>query len=314
MSRISFLDNASQGKNNWWRYFLTIILTFGVGTIITAILIIIISLVYSIYAMTRGFYLDINSLLSDPLFMLAMVAVEYIISFLFFYISVKVLHKRSLMSLINTVGKISWMKILKGASIWTAIMMAFSIVPLLVWSGELGYSITFNSKTFGLLLILTLITFPIQASFEEIFFRGYLMQGFGLFSKKPVIPLIATSVIFALMHFFNGTDVVMSLSIVLSTLIIGLMLGTIALGENRIETAMGAHIANNVFIALIYNSSDSGLGNLPSAITVQASDPYSGILLLVIAALIMITVVFWNKKDDLFNVFRLKNIDNNIDT
>ena len=310
MSRISFLDNASQGKNNWWRYFLTIILTFGLGTFIGVILIVIVALLYSIYATTHGYYLGgIGSILSNPLFMLAMVAVEYILFFLIFYVSVKVLHKRTLMSFINTVGKISWIKMLKGAAIWTTILAAFTIVPIMIWSGESGYSVTFNSKTFGLLLILTLMTFPIQASFEEIFFRGYLMQGFGLLSKKPVIPLLATSIIFALMHFFNGTNATMSLVIVSSTFIMGLMLGTIALGENRIETAMGAHIANNMFIALIYNSSDSGLGNLPSAVTVQASDPYSGILFMAISGLIMIIIVFWNKKADLYNVFRLKSID-----
>ena len=310
MARISFLDNASQGKNNWWRYFLTILLTFGLGTFITVILFIVISLIYSIYNMSHGYLGDISSILSNPLFMLVMVAVEYIVSFLLFYICVKILHKRTLISLINTVGRISWMKMLKGAVIWTAIMAAFTIVPILIWSGESGYSITFNSKTFGFLMILTIITFPIQASFEEIFFRGYLMQGFGLLSKKPVIPLLATSVIFALMHFFNGTDTTMSLVIVSSTFIMGLMLGTIALGENRIETAMGVHIANNMFIALIYNSSDSGLGNLPSAVTVQPSDPYSGILFMAISGLIMIIIVFWNKKADLYNVFRLKSDDN----
>ena len=59
----------------------------------------------------------------------------------------------------------------------------------------------------------------------------------------------------------------MSITIVLSALILGLMLGIIVLGENGLETAMGAHIANNMFIALFLNSSDSGLGNLPSLFT-----------------------------------------------
>ena len=37
MSRITFLDNAIEGKNNWWRYLITIILTWGTPVVILTI-------------------------------------------------------------------------------------------------------------------------------------------------------------------------------------------------------------------------------------------------------------------------------------
>jgi hypothetical protein len=305
MSQLPFLNSASQGKNSWWRYLITIVVSLVLGTFAAMILIIAVLTVYSIYFRTKASYLiDISSTLSNPIFLLLEVGVGYSISLLFFYLCLRVLHRRSLISLINMEGKISWMNMLKGGSLWTFLLFLTTVLPILIFGGS-GYSVTFDPKTFSILLIVCLITFPIQASFEEIFFRGYLMQGFGLLSKKPVIPLLSTSIIFALMHFFNGTDLKMSLIFVSSAFVIGLMFGIIALGENRIETAMGTHIANNLFVALIYNSSDSGLGNLPSVVTVQSSDLYMGVVVTVVLAVIMITSIFWNKKEDLFKIFRL---------
>ena len=85
------------------------------------------------------------------------------------------------------------------------------------------------------------------------------MQGIGLTSKFPIVPLITTSIIFALLHFPNGANTIPSVDIVIQALIIGLTLGIITLGENRLETAMGVHIANNIFVALIVNTPNGGI-------------------------------------------------------
>jgi len=195
-----------------------------------------------------------------------------------------------------------WKLLLKGLGLWFLVLFLFSL-PDLIWNTS-SYTVTFDLKSFLILLVLCILVFPLQASFEEIFFRGYLMQGVGLLSKKPWIPLLITSLVFGLVHVFNGTDFNMDVSIVISTFIIGIMLGIIALGDNGIEAAMGVHIANNLYVSLIYNSTDSGLAGLPSLITSQVSNPYAGIPILALAALIIIIILFWNRKDDLTRIFR----------
>ena len=64
MSRITFLDNADEGKNNWWRYLVTIILTWGVPSVLEIIV-----LIY-LLSLNRS---DINSFLSQPLILLAII-------------------------------------------------------------------------------------------------------------------------------------------------------------------------------------------------------------------------------------------------
>ncbi|MBM4241048.1 MAG: CPBP family intramembrane metalloprotease [Euryarchaeota archaeon] len=312
MSRIPFLDNAYEGKNNWWRYLLTSIMSFIVAPIIAGLFIGIFLLIYSLVYLMAGdvqptiqmeqILSAISNPFSNPMFLILLLGIVYALSFLIFYICMRVIHKKRFISLINTGSKVNWMRILKGAGLWLAILALFSLLDMILNPG--GYVITFSPNTFGILLILSFLVFPMQASFEEIFFRGYLMQGIGLLSKKPIILIMATSAIFAVIHLFNGTNLIMSSGIVISTFILGLMLGIIAIGENGIETVMGVHIANNMFIALIYNSTDSGLGGLPSIITVQSSDVFSGLPVLVIAASILIVILFWNRREDLGNVFR----------
>jgi CAAX protease family protein len=304
MSGIPFLDNAADGKNNWWRYLLTIALSLLLGSLVAGFILAVALIVYSIFLAVRGVpdvFGIISAAVSNPFFLLIMIGVSYALSFILFYICLRFLHHKRLLSIINAISMFRWKLLLKGLGLWFLILFLFSL-PDLIWNTS-SYNVTFDPKSFLILLVLCILVFPLQASFEEIFFRGYLMQGVGLLSKRPWIPLLVTSLVFGLVHFFNGTDLNMDVSIVISTFIIGMMLGIIALGDNGIEAAMGVHIANNLYVSLIYNSTDSGLSGLPSIITSQVSNPYAGIPILALAALIIIIILFWNRKDDLMRIF-----------
>jgi len=311
MSRITFLDNASGSKNNWWRYFSTIILTWGGGKIFAIIFPIFLSIL--IYLMFNEFnnVAQVNYVLSNPLFILLRVGIGEIILFLIFYLCIRFIHKRKIISLINVDSKINWGKILKGAGIWFTIMAIIGIFSLM--SPHSDAKVTFNPNTFVILLILSLVIFPIQASFEELFFRGYLMQGLGLLTKKPFIPLLITSVVFAIPHYFNifyvnGATTLVGINWAIQAFIMGIALGIIVLGENRLETAMGVHIINNLFgTVVIYNTSTGLFGNLPAIITVTSSgipNIIADASLSVLFLLVLLTVVFWNKWEKMYNIFK----------
>ena len=301
MSNIEFLNNAHEGKNTPMSYFITIVITLIGGSVAAIIFIVLLLLLYSLIpgidAQTQLYNIGDNSFI-----ILILVGLVYSLYALLFYLCIRFIHKKNFHILINIGKTVKWKKILLGAGLWTAIIGFFTIISLL-YQGN-SFTINFNYTSFIYLIILSLLVFPLQASFEEIFFRGYLMQGFSLIFKKPVFSLILTTVIFGSIHYFNGTSISNSISIVISAMILGLMLGIIVLGENGLETAMGAHIANNMFVAIVLNSSDSGMGNLPSLITAQSTNPYSGIPLLLLMAAIMLAILFWNRKSDIYRIFQ----------
>ena len=252
--------------------------------------------------------LNIQSIQSNSLFLVALALIGFAFSYFFFYLCTRFIHRRQFISLITTKSRINWGKILKGAALWFFILGILSITSFLINPGS--YELTFNPSTFGMLLILSLITFPIQASFEEVFFRGYLMQGFGLLSKKPVIPLLVTSLLFGLGHIMNGTGMTLSIFPLIETIIIGIALGAITLGEGSIETAIGIHVMNNLYAVLIVSTPGGIFGNLSSIMT-NSSSPYGDILVTTTAAVIAILVIFWNKKDKLVDIFKWKDAEDN---
>ena len=73
------------------------------------------------------------------------------------------------------------------------------------------------------------------------------------------------------------------------------MLGIIALGDNGIETAMGIHAWNNLYVALIFNSADSGY-QMCHPWSHQPTDPFAGIPFMVVMALLTINPVLESKK------------------
>jgi hypothetical protein len=300
-SNILFLDNAKRGKNNWWRYLITIILSLLIASVVAGALLGVF-IVIGILIFKQSFNVDlIYQLLEEPTFLIFLVGLSFSISFIFLYLCTRILHKKEFISLINTKNKVRWNRIAKGAGAWLIIIAVFDLVSYLI--DPTGIKISFNFEKFWILAILALIAFPIQASFEEVFFRGYLMQGISLIFKKPVWVLLISALTFSLLHWWNAGTVIMSMSIVMSTFIIGLVLGIIVLADNGIEMAMGVHIINNIYVSVIHSSPESGLGNLPS-IFISNADPYTSPIFLGLAAIILIYVLFINKIEDVLKIFK----------
>ena len=96
-----------------------------------------------------------------------------------------------------------------------------------------------------------MIFIPIQTSLEEYVFRGYLMQGLGVFVKNRWFPLIFTSLSFGLLHLSNPEIDKIGNIIIIHYIATGLFLGIITLMDEGMELALGFHAGNNLLIALL---------------------------------------------------------------
>jgi membrane protease YdiL (CAAX protease family) len=114
-----------------------------------------------------------------------------------------------------------------------------------------NFTINFNPVDFFIFLFLAIILIPLQTSFEEFLFRGYLMQGIGVVTKSRLIPLIITSVLFGVMHIANPEVGKLGMIIMIYYIGTGFFLGIITLMDEGLELALGFHAANNLIGALL---------------------------------------------------------------
>ena len=201
------------------------------------------------------------------------------------------LHARSVRTVVNGVSKIRWNRFFISFGIW----MILSILYFLSYLWLEPQNFLINNKSFSI-VILAVISFaliPFQAAFEEILFRGYIMQGFAVLVKNRWFPLIMTSLLFALMHGLNPEVKEYGfLNMMPQYILFGLIFGAITILDDGIEAAMGAHAANNIFLCIMVTSRSSALQT--AALYEQSSiHPWieSGALLAV--GLLFILVLKW---------------------
>lgn len=261
-----YLDLARQGRNEWWRYVLgavTIAFFWMVLGYVPLLLLLVVDIDDRLVE-----YLAVNFSL---VMMLAGLA-----------LTVKVIHRRPLASLITPEAKVGWRRIGQSALVWCVIAAVVSVVEHVLYPDR--YYLSFDSGQFFVFLALVLILTPIQTTTEELVFRGYAMQGLGLLTRRPALVAVASSVIFTVPHLLNPEVHEHGVLIMAANYFaIGMLLATITLRDGRLELAIGLHAVNNVFLAVVANYEGSAL-TTESIFTARELDPVYSLVTIVIGA------------------------------
>lgn len=165
---------------------------------------------------------------------------------------VKFVHQQSLVSLTTSRTKVDWKRIFFSFGLWSAVTVFTTVVAY--FSSPQDFEFNFKPIPFLIFLLLAVVLIPLQTSFEEYLFRGYLMQGIGVVTKSRLIPLVFTSVLFGVMHIANPEVEKLGYSIMIYYIGTGFFLGIITLMDDGLELALGFHAANNLVGALLVTS------------------------------------------------------------
>ena len=161
----------------------------------------------------------------------------------------KLIHSQTITSLTTSRKKIDWKRIFFAFALWgglTAIMVLIDI-----YFSPDDYVLNFDLGKFIILAVIAILLVPLQTSFEEYLFRGYIMQGLGIAVKNRWIPLLVTSFLFGIMHIANPEVEKLGYGIMVYYIGTGLFLGILTLMDEGLELALGYHAANNLITALL---------------------------------------------------------------
>ena len=259
-----FSQQAKLGKNDWWRYLLGFFLILTSWIFIGSFIFV----TWQLYLIEKYANVPSEQLISlyqsgetvkvEELFQQSPVPLQiiallstFVLGFFTLLFVVKVIHKRPIESLITPNRKFSYSRFFHG---FIAFLISTTFVTVLGYflsdSGEI--KLTFNSDSFLILLLVACTLLLIQTSFEELFFRGYLLQFLGLKIRNWSL-IIATSAIFTVFHLANPEIEAYGgvWLIIAAYLLPGLFFAAIALWDNRLELSLAAHFANNFFVLTI---------------------------------------------------------------
>ena len=249
-----YIEQVQKNLSDWWRYVL--------GVLIAIIGVVIFSIPHSVALIAKIATGDVDMDkigASDTAYIMGLF--ESNLSFLYIllpfagglifllFIAVKFLHKQSITNLTTSRAKIDWSRVAFAFILWGVISTAMTMVDIYLSPDD--YVFNFEINRFLILAVIAICLVPLQTSFEEYMFRGYLMQGIGNIFRNKWVPLIVTSVAFGLLHIANPEVDKLGNIIMIYYIGTGFFLGILTLMDEGMELALGFHAANNLFTALL---------------------------------------------------------------
>ena len=248
---MDYIQQAFKGLYDSWRYIVGVVIIFFAWQLLGMIPLAIMLIIKVFGDNTVSMPADISQMsdvLGSNLFLFLML-LSFVFGLIGVFISSKALHKQSLTSLTTARKKIDWKRFWFVFILWG--LLTSSMVLIDYYMSPEDYQFNFNLQPFLILAVIAILLIPIQTSFEEYFFRGYLMQGLGVIFKNKWMPLLITSLAFGLMHIMNPEVDKLGYIVMVYYIGTGLFLGIITLMDDGLELALGFHAANNLFTALL---------------------------------------------------------------
>lgn len=301
MKQLSYIQQAYTGKIGRWKYVIPVLLFFGLMGL---------NILFSIVM-----DIDQSEIIAEQIekdgknytFFTLLIPFAFLLGLLLLY--VKYVHKQSLKSLTTSRKKIDWSRV----------SFSFLLVALFISLMTFGdyffrpeaYEMDFNFSKFISLAAVAIILVPIQTSFEEYMFRGYLMQGIGVITRYRWPALFITSIIFGSMHFANPEVSMLGPVIMISYIGTGFLLGIMTLMDEGMELSLGFHAGNNLITALLVTADWTAFQT--DSVLIYTEEPTAGFDVLIpvlviypIYLLIMAKVYNWkNWRSKLFGKVEL---------
>lgn len=260
-----FLAQGYKGDNEPWRYIVGILLVFlgyfmgqvpltvvqmirmsqdrSIGT--EALLEFSETMDFSIFGIDK----NIGFLLLIVMFLFALVALYFVMTRL---------HNKLFKNFIRPLGAIQWNKIFFGFGLWVVLSIILELFSY--YLDPSIYEFRFQLGSFLPLVLISFVFLPFQTSFEELFMRGYLMQGIAFFAKNKWIPILLSSILFGLIHSSNPEVAKFGYGVMMFYYITaGLFLAIITVLDDGLELALGVHAATNIFGATLFTYDGSVL-------------------------------------------------------
>jgi membrane protease YdiL (CAAX protease family) len=287
-----YLDMALLGRHSALHYVVAVLLIlfswFGVG----GVLVLLVPIFWATATLGAAFELDASTLTPvgvDRFVNYVALNLSFIAFLVGILLAMTLIHRRSPRTLITPYGRIDWRRVGQGFGVWLVLSAIGSLVEALLFPGRYELSPDWSRLAFVAPLVLLLT--PLQTSAEELFFRGYLLQWFGLRARNPAVLALTTAVIFTLPHLGNPeVGASNPILIVASYFATGILFALTTLVDNGLELALGAHASNNLFSALIANYAVSALETDSVFVIREIDAVFSDIQFLIMAGIFWLVV------------------------
>ncbi len=220
---------------------------------------------------------------------------SFVFPFLATFIVVKKIHKRFPKTVLTAAQKFRWKRF--AFALVVTFIAATTLAAIGHYSGSGTLKFTFNANLFFTFAVISLLLIPIQSAAEEIVVRGYFNQGLCHYIGNKWIVFAFTSALFASLHLANpesqsSADIGFSQHALVmgSYFMFGFILSIVVYFEGGLESAIGVHVANNLYVSMFVNYEGSALPT-PTVFQAPASDGktafISTVLYLSVIALIL---------------------------
>lgn len=281
-----FFEAARQGRNHFIVWGSTILVVIGASQLIGALPLLALMTIKGVAP--NGQTIPFAAMGIGPAEGLALMLVPFIAGLVALLLCVRWLHQRPVSTLIAATP-VRWPLIVKGLVIWFVFLVISLLIRLKSQPGNFVWN--YQANEFLPLLIVAVLLIPLQTSFEEIFFRGYLMQGFGLWTHRPWVAMVTVALLFGLLHGFNPEVKAHGMWLMMPQYIgLGLLLGWVTLETGGLEMALGIHAMNNVFSALMVTNADFAL-QTPALLVMNEMTPRYDLAELIVAITLFVLIV-----------------------
>lgn len=269
-----FLREAWRGKSSGGRYGLTIALflfAFIVANVVTVVLLI-----------GLGGEIPASGEMSPEAFGMSRLTFLMVLLSSFAVLGaallliVRVVLQRPAMSLITPDHQLDWGRLWLSGGVWAALMA--SMIGVGVALDPESAEFVFEPRAFLGLVVVAGIGITIQATTEELIFRGYLAQMTARWLKQGWVAILLPALGFAALHGANPEVASFGWKVMMPYYLgMGLLLGIVTLVDDRAEIAIGVHVANNLVGSLLVTFPESAL-QTPALIRLDSMDPGAGTL------------------------------------